>query len=71
MNFFASKSWYTIERAFREMATGEYKSHPQTLHTTPRQKIMALHGGEETILQNSSGAVKSYMNCGHLYTAHA
>ena len=71
MIFFATESLYSIERAFREMATREYKARPQTLHTTSHWKIMAWYGGEETILQISCCAVKSSMNSGHLSFLHA
>ena len=71
MIFFATESLYSIERAFREMATREYKARPQTLHTTSHRKIMAWYGGEETILQIICCAVKSSMNSGHLIFLHA
>ena len=68
---FATESLYSIERAFKEMVTGEYKSRPQTLHATTHQKIMAWYGGDETILQIICCAVKSSMNSGHFIFLHA
>ena len=50
------------------MVAGEYKSCPQTLHTTPSQIIMAWYGGDETILQISCGEVKSLWPLKTFYT---